>query len=113
MKQSFGQILKQTRQLKGLSQRELATKVGVDFTYVSKLENDRLAPPAADTIIKFAKILDAPQEVLLASCGKLDEEVTEAISSSPESIRFLTELKEMKLTTDEWDKLMVNLKNLR
>jgi len=49
MNQSFGQLLKHIRREKGVSQRDLADQVGVDFSYISKIENDRMPPPSADT----------------------------------------------------------------
>ena len=57
MAKTFGHNLRELRRSKDVSQRELAEKVGVDFSYISKLENDRLPPPAADTIVKIAKSL--------------------------------------------------------
>lgn len=113
MKRSFGAILKDIRRSKNISQRDLATKAGVDFTYISKLENDRLPPPSAETITKLSEILGTPQEILLAASGKLNNEIKEVITSSPEAIKFLNEAKDMQLTSEEWDKLLVNLKNLR
>lgn len=113
MKKTFGQILKEIRRSKSISQRELATKTGVDFTYISKLENDRLPPPSAETVIKLAEILEIPQELFLANSGRLDNELKEIITGSPEAIKFLSEAKEMQITNDEWDKLLVNLKKLR
>ena len=52
MDMTFGQLLRELRRAKGVNQRDLASKVGVDFSYISKLENDRLPPPAADTVVK-------------------------------------------------------------
>jgi len=113
MKKSFGQILKEIRRSKNLSQRELADKVGVDFTYISKLENDRLPPPAADTITKIASLLETPQEVFFAASGKMNNEMRDIITSSPEAIRFLTEATHMGLTGADWNTLLGNLKKLR
>lgn len=113
MKQSFGQILKDIRRSKNISQRDLANKAGVDFTYISKLENDRLPPPAVETIIKIAEALETPQELLLAISGKVDNETKEAITSSPEALKFLNEVRQMQLTSKEWSLLLTNLKNLR
>lgn len=110
---SFGDTLKTIRRAKGISQRELASKAGVDFSYISKVENDRLAPPSAETIIKLSQILDVPSEVLLSKSGKVSSEIKDILSSSPEAIRFLNEAKELKLTGKEWDLLTDNLKKLR
>ena len=46
---TFGQRLRELRKAKGLNQKELAEKVGIDFTYLSKLENDRMSPPERKT----------------------------------------------------------------
>jgi len=113
MKQTFGQILKEIRRSRNISQRDLAAKAGVDFTYISKLENDRMPPPAAETIIKLAEILETPQEILLATSGKVGNEIKQVIAGVPEAVKFLNEAKQMQLTGKEWNKLLVNLKKLR
>ncbi len=38
---SFARVIKNARKDKGFSQKALAKKIGVDFTYLSKLENNR------------------------------------------------------------------------
>jgi transcriptional regulator with XRE-family HTH domain len=42
---TFGERLRELRKAKGLNQKELADKVGIDFTYLSKLENGRRSSP--------------------------------------------------------------------
>lgn len=113
MDQTFGQTLKEIRRQKGVSQRELAEKVGIDFSYISKVENDRMAPPAAETIQKICEVLGVSVELLLSKSGKITDEISEAISSSPSAIKFMNEVKSMRLTDNEWDRLMTNLKRLR
>jgi len=113
MENTFGTLLKEIRRSKQVSQRELAKKVGVDFSYISKIENDRLAPPAADTIIRICEALEIPSEVLLAQTGKVSSEMKDAITASPAAVRFMNEIKTMKLTEDEWTTLSGNLKKLR
>ncbi len=41
---SLGEAIKHKRCLLGLTQRKLASKAGVDYTYLSKLENNRAIP---------------------------------------------------------------------
>ena len=43
---TFGQSLRKARRAAGHTQRSLAAGVGVDFSYISKVENDRIPPPA-------------------------------------------------------------------
>ncbi|MDZ7290665.1 MAG: helix-turn-helix domain-containing protein [candidate division KSB1 bacterium] len=113
MPKTFGQALRDIRRAKNLSQRELAQKTGVDFSYISKIENDRLPPPAADTIVKICEILDVPPEQLLALTGKVPSEVTETIGTSAAAIQFIRDAQAMKLTEEEWQRLGRQLRRLR
>jgi len=113
MDQTFGQLLKAIRREKGISQRDLADKVGIDFSYISKVENDRMAPPSADTIQKMCGVLEVSTEILLSKSGKLTGELSDAITSSPSAIKFMNEIKDMRLTDHEWDRMITNLKKLR
>ena len=55
---TFGERLRQLRKDKKLTLRGLAEAAGVDFTYLSKIENDKAGYlPAADTIRALATIL--------------------------------------------------------
>jgi transcriptional regulator with XRE-family HTH domain len=49
--QAFSTRLRELRIKARLTQRELAEKVGVDFSYLSKLENGVLPPPSEKVII--------------------------------------------------------------
>ncbi|MCL4552019.1 MAG: helix-turn-helix domain-containing protein [Candidatus Marsarchaeota archaeon] len=51
---SFGRKLKELRLRADLTQTELAEAVGVDYTYLSKIENDRVEPPSEKVILKLA-----------------------------------------------------------
>ena len=63
--ETFGQTVKKLRKAKKLTQLELAEKIGVDFTYISKIENDRtMRSPAESTLIKLAEVLTVVQDNL-------------------------------------------------
>jgi transcriptional regulator with XRE-family HTH domain len=113
MKQTFGQALRELRRSKGISQRDLAEKVGVDFSYISKIENDRLSPPSADTIVKICDALEASPDSLLALSGKIPSGLRDTIGSSPAAIQFIRSAQSMGLTEAEWGKLTRQLKRLR
>lgn len=110
---TFGQTLKEIRRGKGVTQRQLATAVGVDFSYISKVENDRMPPPAADTIVKICEALGVPADELLAMTGKMPTPIKEAISENPAAQQFLREAQTMTLTEAEWGTLTQQLKKLR
>ena len=113
MARTFGQTLRELRRSKKVSQRELAEKVGVDFSYISKVENDRLPPPAADTIVKICKELDILPNGLLASTGKMPTDVKEMLSTSTSAHEFIRQAHDMDLTDDEWKTLTKRLRRLR
>lgn len=113
MEQTFGAMLRELRRVAGLTQRELANRAKLDFSYISKLENDRLPPPAADTIVHLCNILEAPAEQLLALTGKLPSEVQQKVSSSSAAQEFLREAQLQNLTETDWHTLSDLLRNLK
>lgn len=67
----FGKAIRTARRAKDLTQSDLAETIGVDFTYISKIENNRLPyPPADDTIRLIAETLDLNAETLLIASGR-------------------------------------------
>lgn len=109
----FGQALRARRRAAGLSQRRLAEVVGVDFTYISKVENDRLPPPAADTLARIAAAIGVPAEDLLAAAGKVPKTVGASLAGSVEAQQFLQMAADMRLSESEWGRMVGELKDLR
>ena len=74
MNKSFGQLIRDARKEKGYSQRELASLISLDFTYLSKLENDRADyAPKEEVIRKLATNLDLDPEELVFLSGRIPE----------------------------------------
>jgi transcriptional regulator with XRE-family HTH domain len=113
MEMTFGHALRDIRRSKGVSQRQLAEKVGVNFSYISKVENDRFPPPAADTIVKICEALEVEPDTLLALTGKIPSEIKEVISSSPAALQFIRSAQSLNLTDQEWGELTRQIKRLR
>jgi transcriptional regulator with XRE-family HTH domain len=110
---NFGVVLKKKRREAGLSQRQLAEQAGVDFSYISKLENGRLPAPAADTAARLAKCIGCPAEELLAAARKIPAGTSDSLTSAPEAIRFLQEASRMQLSPAEWEQMLGELHSLR
>lgn len=113
MDATFGHLLRDLRRTKGVNQRDLATKVGVDFSYISKLENDRLPPPAADTIVKICEVLGVDPDNLLSISGKVPSDVTELLTGDSAALQFVREAQRMGLTSSDWGRLGKTLRRLR
>jgi transcriptional regulator with XRE-family HTH domain len=87
---TFGERLRELRKAKGLNQKQLADKVGIDFTYLSKLENDRRSPPREKTILALAKVLEADSDELLTLARRIPSDL--AAKLDLETIRVLRSL---------------------
>lgn len=109
---AFADLLREKRRSTGISQRQLAEQADVDFSYISKLENGRLPPPAAETIERIAAILGCAVEELLAAARKMPVGANDALSA-PSAIRFLSEATRMRPSAEEWDDLLGKLHGLR
>lgn len=113
MGKSFGRTLRHLRRESGLSQRRLAERVGVDFSYISKLENDRLPPPASETISKIAEALGIAHTDLHAVARKLPETFSDDVVAQPAAQRFLELAASMRLSGEEWEAMVGRLQQLR
>lgn len=75
MDQTFGNRIRAARRSKGFSQRDLAGLVDVDYTYLSKLENNRADyPPKEDVIRALAQHLELDAEELSYLAGRITAE---------------------------------------
>ncbi|NER93555.1 MAG: helix-turn-helix transcriptional regulator [Symploca sp. SIO1B1] len=74
MNQTFGKLIRQARKEKGYSQRELAKLLDIDFTYLSKLENDRANYSPKEEIIRaLAGSLGLKAEELIFLAGRIPQ----------------------------------------
>lgn len=113
MSAMFGQALRELRRSKSVTQRDLAARVGVDFSYISKLENNRLPPPSADTVVKICEALASPSDYLLSMTGKMPTPVREMVGNSTAAQQFLQQAHNLDLSDEEWGKLTQDLRRLR
>ncbi len=64
LKTIFGEILKELRLKKGLTQQQLADYAGIDRAYISELERGLLMP-SVETVFRIAKVLKIkPQQII-------------------------------------------------
>jgi transcriptional regulator with XRE-family HTH domain len=102
---TFGQIIRELRREHRLTQRDLAEHVQAlglkaDFTYISKIENDRLDIPPSEPLIRgLAQILETDAEALLDLAGKFDQRaLQEVVAEIPEAGVLLRRLQARKIS---------------
>jgi transcriptional regulator with XRE-family HTH domain len=76
----FGSILRKARLNAGLSQEELAEKLYLSRSAVSRLENDKLELKAAD-LIRWFQVTNAPEVAAAMICGVDVTALSQLISS--------------------------------
>ncbi len=81
---TFGERVRQLRKGHFLTQRDLAERVGIDFTYLSKIENGHGVPPAEETIRRLAAELDADADELILLAKKLPADFERDLLERPE-----------------------------
>ncbi len=111
---TFGKTLQKIRRAKDMTQRDVANDIPMDYSYYSKLENDRFdSNPTRETINKIAKALkctDEEKNDLLAAAGRTTQEmeqVTRIANANPEMRKPLNKLFKaaINLSPERLDKL--------
>ncbi|MFC1906218.1 helix-turn-helix domain-containing protein, partial [Chloroflexota bacterium] len=78
----FGKRLRELRKQAGLTQRELADKVNISFTYLSKIESGAMPPPSRDILFRLADALDIDREELLISAGRIPSDIAQMLKNT-------------------------------
>ncbi len=68
--EKFGAFVCREREARDIGLREMAKKIGVSPTYLSKIERDGCPPPADDKVKAIAKIIACDVDHLLAWAGR-------------------------------------------
>lgn len=77
------------------SLRQVAERVGVQPSYLSKVEREEVAPPSEATIRRLAEELGEDPDVMLALAGKVSSDLQDAIRKRPRLFaRLIRELRD-------------------
>lgn len=107
----FGERVRELRHAKEWSLRDLAAKVGVGFTYLSRVENGRLNfgdYPSDALIHRLADALDANEEELVLLAERVPERIRQRVLERPDVFGALAECDDKFL-----DKLMSEIRKRR
>src|SRR3954469_21038113 len=101
-RKSFGAVVRREREAREIALREMAKKIGVSPTYLSKIERDEFDPPAEDKVRKIAEIIGRDPDELLALAGRGASDVTNIIRKHPHPREMADFLRAAKgLTAEE------------
>ena len=101
MSKTFGEYLRQRReQLRAedpeFSVRKVAARIGVQPSYLSKVERGEQAPPSEAKIVLLAEALREDPDVLLALAGKVSGDLQKVIRRRPKLFAdLIRELKDV------------------
>ena len=93
--------IRNLRKRSGLSQRQLAGRMGVPRTYVSKIENEK-ATPTLSSLARLADALQVSVPDLLRECGPSREDDIRQLVADPfvaELMEFTSKLNAMQLSS--------------
>ena len=82
-RKSFGALVRRQREAKEIGLREMAKKIGVSPTYLSKVERDEFPPPVEEKVRKIAEIIGHDPDELLALAGRVASDLTDIIRKRP------------------------------
>lgn len=105
---TFGERIRGRRKDHDLTLRELAEIVGIDFTYLSKIENDRAQAPSEETIGKLAMQLNEDLDELILLADKLPAEFEADLLARPEHqvAELYRSLRGKQYSDEEWKKIV-------
>ncbi len=102
----FGPFLRELRKGRRFTQQQLADAIGVDITYISKVENARVDPPSEATIRKLAEVLEADPDLLLDRAGKAIPDFKDAVAAEPQLALLLRTIGSRSLRPDQYQRMV-------
>ena len=101
--EKFGAFVRREREARDIGLREMAKKIDVSPTYLSKIERDEFPPPAEDKVRAIAKIIECDVDDLLARAGRVSSDISDIIKRRPvELADLLRTTKSLKAEDIVW-----------
>ena len=98
---AFGEYVRTRREAlrqadRTFSVRQVAGKIGVQPSYLSKVERGHVPPPSEETVVRLAETLGEDADVMLALAGKVSTDLKDAIRRRPQLFaELIRELRDM------------------
>ena len=112
-REKFGAFIRREREAKGLSLRDLAKKIKVSPTFLSKVETEDWKP-GEEKLRSIAQVIGCDPDDLLARAGRVPTELSEIIKQSPHHHQMTALLRTAKgFTAEEIAKLVSHAQKIK
>ena len=105
---TLGQKIRDLRQQRGLSLRELGSRADVDFTYLSKIENERTDAPSPEVLRRLASVLEVDEVLLIGLTDAIPAELA-VLARSPEAMQFVRRASDFARSSEDWVDMLEHL----
>jgi len=86
---TFGKLLKSLRLRKNVSIKKLGPELGLNYTYISKLENSKVNP-SPNVVKKLSHYFNYDADELMMTAGKIPKDIESILKNNPkEAIIYL------------------------
>jgi HTH-type transcriptional regulator, competence development regulator len=95
-----GPEVRTVRQAPGLSRRAQAPRLGINVSYLSKLENERLDcgdDPSEELICQIAQVLDDNEDEFMLRAEEIPPAIRRRVMGRPDAVRRLARLDDRTL----------------
>ena len=112
-REKFGAFIRREREAKGLSLRDVAKKIKVSPTFLSKVETEDWKP-GEEKLRKIAEVIGCNPDDLMARAGRVPAELSEIIKQSPHRHQMTALLRTAKgFTAEEMEKLVGQARKIK
>lgn len=80
---NLGEYIKGERKLRNITQRKLASKVGVNFSYISRIESGDTKMPSDEILIKISDALELDIDKVMLLSNKYPQELRDLLANNP------------------------------
>lgn len=119
----FGVFLKEKRQQKNISLRELSDKANVAHTYIAKIENGSKPPPSDDVLLRLVKGLNLDDESseiffdLAAKCKRINDDknfylpadISEYLLNEDNAKKLIRKASKLGNSNEFWNEILKQL----
>jgi HTH-type transcriptional regulator, competence development regulator len=112
-REKFGAFIRREREARGLSLRDMAKKIKVSPTFLSKVETEDWKP-GEEKLRKIAEVIGCNPDDLMARAGRVPAELSEIIKQSPHRHQMTALLRTAKgFTAEEMEKLVSQARKIK